>query len=169
MKLITPLILLLALSLPVLAEPALSDIENIALTTESGTTSLAQLRGKTIYLDFWASWCVPCRKSFPWMNEMHRKYKDRGLVIVAVNVDNKRSEATRFLASIPAEFTVAFDPEEKLASAMKLKAMPSSYLISADGKIVERHVGFKEKMMPEYEKSIRTILGLKTETAKNGK
>ncbi len=168
MKQIVPLILLVLLSLPARGEVGLADIKDIPLTTESGTISLAQLRGKTVYLDFWASWCVPCRKSFPWMNEMHRKYKDQGLVIVAVNVDNKQPEAIRFLASIPAEFTIAYDPEEKLASAMKLKAMPSSYLISADGNIVERHVGFKEKMIPAYENSIRSILGLEAGTAKNG-
>jgi hypothetical protein len=80
-----PLILLTALSLPALAGSP--GIDQIPLATTAGDISLKSLRGKVIYLDFWASWCAPCRKSFPWMNEMHRKYSDAGFVILAVNVE----------------------------------------------------------------------------------
>jgi cytochrome c biogenesis protein CcmG, thiol:disulfide interchange protein DsbE len=140
------------------AEPLSGD--NIQLETDKGVISLQSLRGKVIYLDFWASWCSPCQKSFPWMNEMHQKYSDKGLVIVAVNVDEKRVDASRLLTKIPADFIIAYDSEGKLAPSFGLKAMPSSYVIAADGSIAYRHIGFKEKMIAEYEKSIRSALGL---------
>jgi thiol-disulfide isomerase/thioredoxin len=168
MKQLLTLVLLAILSVPLRAEVKLSDIETIPLTTDSGDITLKSLRGKTVYLDFWASWCAPCRKSFPWMNEMQRKYKDKGLVILAVNVDNKKLEASRFLEKIPPEFAIAYDPEEKLASSIGLKAMPSSFIIGADGTMVDRHIGFREKMIPEYEESIRSALGLEAGAAKQG-
>lgn len=143
---------------PISAEPLPGD--NIQLQTDKGVISLQSLRGKVVYLDFWASWCSPCQKSFPWMNEMHRKYSDQGLVIVAVNADEKRGDASRFLAKVPADFIIAYDPEKKLASSLRPKAMPSSYIVAADGSIANRHIGFKEKMIFEYEKSIRSALGI---------
>jgi cytochrome c biogenesis protein CcmG, thiol:disulfide interchange protein DsbE len=155
-----PLILLAALLLPAQVRAGSTDIDEILLATSDGDISLQSLRGKVIYLDFWASWCGPCRKSFPWMNEMYRKYSGAGFVIVAVNVDTKPPEAARFLEHNPADFIVAYDPEGKLASSMGLKAMPSSYILAPDGSIADRHAGFMEKMIPEYEKSIRAVLGL---------
>ena len=156
-----PLIMLTALSLPGGAQAAgIPDIDEIPLATATGDISLKSLRGKVVYLDFWASWCAPCRKSFPWMNEMHRKYSDAGFVIVAINVDAKPPEAARFLEKNPADFIVAYDSEGKLASSVGLKAMPSSFVITPDGNITSRHAGFMEKMIPEYERSIRRALGL---------
>src|SRR2546427_1432439 len=103
-----------------------------ALPTAAGdTVALAQLRGKVVYVDFWASWCGPCRRSFPWMNAMNRKYGAQGLAIVAINVDKKRADAERFLAQIPAEFTVVFDAPGAVPAAYAVKGMPSSYLIDA--------------------------------------
>src|SRR6266480_3576285 len=81
-----------------------------ALPTAAGdVVALEKLRGKVVYVDFWASWCGPCRRSFPWMNEMQQKYGPRGLAVVAINVDKKRSDAERFLVQYPAEFTVVYD------------------------------------------------------------
>jgi thiol-disulfide isomerase/thioredoxin len=159
-QLILPLILSTLLAAPARVGADSPDIDDIPLETVSGNISLKNLQGKVVYLDVWASWCGPCRKSFPWMNEMQRKYSEAGLVILAVNVDAKRTEAARFLEKIPADFTVAYDPEGKLVSAIGAKVMPSSYIIEPDGSIANRHIGFMEKAMPEYELSIRTALGL---------
>ena len=120
---------------------------------------LDHYRGKVVLIDFWASWCGPCRQSFPWMNEMHAKYQDDGLVIVAVNVDNDLAAANRFLSDYPTNFQVHFDEDKSLARKYEVIAMPSSFLIGRDGKVVEQHLGFKVMKQDEYEAAIRSALG----------
>src|ERR1700682_697617 len=78
-----------------------------ALLTAAGETlALERLRGQVVYVDFWASWCGPCRRSFPWMNDMQQRYGDRGFKVVAINVDKKRTDADRFLQANAARFAV---------------------------------------------------------------
>ena len=72
-------------------------------------------RGKIVLVDFWASWCVPCRRSFPWWNSMHAKYADEGLVIIGVNLDNDSDSAQEFLEEFPADFTIFYDENKELA------------------------------------------------------
>lgn len=122
---------------------------------------LADLKGKVVYLDFWASWCGPCRKTFPWMNAMQKKYGPQGLAIVAVNVDENRKDADEFLAKLPAEFTVLFDAKQQLAKTYDLKGMPSAYLIDRNGVVKTIHAGFKESQIEELEASVKAALGLK--------
>jgi cytochrome c biogenesis protein CcmG, thiol:disulfide interchange protein DsbE len=120
--------------------------------------SLAALRGKVVYVDFWASWCIPCRKSFPWMNSLQKRYANQGLVIVAVNLDKSRDLSDRFLTEVPAELTIAYDPEGTVASAYKVKGMPSSYLIDRAGRIHSSHVGFREETTGDMEATIKELL-----------
>ena len=115
---------------------------------------LDDYHGKVVVLDFWASWCVPCRRSFPWMNEMQAKYGDDGLVVIAVNLDNDASEARAFLQQYPAQFTIVYDPDRSLAHDYDVQVMPSSYLIGRDGNVIERHLGFKTAKTDEYEAAI---------------
>lgn len=112
---------------------------------------LTQYRGKVVVLDFWASWCVPCRRSFPWMNRMHEKYADDGLVIIGVNLDSDQDEARAFLDEYPAQFHTIEDPTGELAKKYDVIAMPSSYVFDRDGKQLTRHLGFKVKRQNEYE------------------
>ena len=105
--------------------------------------------GKVVVVDFWASWCGPCRRSFPWMNAMIEKYSDDGLVIVAVNLDKDRAAADAFLAEIPAQFAIEFDPEAAIATEYGVEAMPSSFVFGRDGELVARHLGFKVKKQDE--------------------
>jgi thiol-disulfide isomerase/thioredoxin len=112
---------------------------------------LGQYAGKVVVLDFWASWCEPCRRSFPWLNAMHDKYGPDGLVIVGVNLDMERTDARRFLAEYPADFAIVYDENQALARAYEVVAMPSSYVIGRDGKLAARHMGFKVKQQDEYE------------------
>lgn len=114
--------------------------------------------GQVVLLDFWASWCGPCRKSFPWMNEMQTKYQDDGLVIVAVNVDNDVDAANRFLAEYPARFQVLYDEDKSLAREYEVVAMPSTFLIGRDGQVVDQHLGFRVLKQDEYEAAIRAAL-----------
>lgn len=123
-----------------------------------GQLDLARYKGKVVYIDFWASWCVPCRKSFPWLNELAGKHPD-DLVVVGVNVDNERAAAMKFLEKYPASFPLVFDPQGKLAAEYKLEGMPSAVIVDRAGKIVHRHVGFREEKRGEYEQTINELIG----------
>jgi len=136
-------------------EPTATDF---TLPTASGTVSLTEHRNEVVYLDFWASWCIPCRKSFPWLNEMARRYGKQGLTILAVNLDKERELAEQFLHEIPANFTIAFDPEGKVADQYEVEGMPSSYIIDRQGRIVSVHLGFREEDARDMERILRQAL-----------
>jgi len=121
-------------------------------------TQLNDLRGQVVYVDFWASWCKPCRASFPWMNQMQAKYQDQGLHIIAVNLDEQRSDANSFLQKIPAEMTMVFDPNGNIATAYELVGMPSSYLIDRKGNIRFTHQGFFVAKQAAYEDELKLLL-----------
>lgn len=130
----------------------------IELPGASVATSLAALKGKVVYVDFWASWCGPCRQSFPWMNEMQKKYGAQGLQVVGINLDAKRTDADRFLAEVPATFALAFDPKGDQARKAGVKGMPTALLIGADGKVVTLHQGFREQDRSELEAQVVAAL-----------
>lgn len=119
---------------------------------------LSKYRGQIIYLDFWASWCQPCRKSFAWMNKMQTLYGKEGFKVIAVNLDESRSKADKFLQQIPAEFDVAFDPRGNTAESYKVKAMPSSYIIDKQGKVVHANLGFRGNDEDALEEKIRNLI-----------
>jgi thiol-disulfide isomerase/thioredoxin len=120
--------------------------------------ALRHLRGRVVLLDFWASWCGPCKESFPWMNAMHDKFGPQGLQIIAVNVDRRREDAARFLARTPARFSIAYDPAGQAASAYAVPAMPSSVLIGADGRVLKVHAGFKPEDTAALEAAIEAAI-----------
>ncbi|MDG1732355.1 MAG: TlpA disulfide reductase family protein [Thalassotalea sp.] len=126
-----------------------------SFANENSKAQLQQLldanKGKVIYLDFWASWCIPCRKSFPWMNAMEAKYKDNGFKVITINLDVERELAEEFLVENPANFTVIYDPKGTIAKEFKLKGMPSSYIIGKDGQPKSAHVGFFNDKKAAYE------------------
>lgn len=128
---------------------------------ETGTSpdlDLSDFRGKVLVVDFWASWCVPCRRSFPWLNVMQDKYAEDGLVIVGVNLDRERVSATAFLRDFPARFRITYDPAATLAEQFGVQGMPSSYVIGRDGTIRSHHIGFKVKRQDDYEAAIVAAL-----------
>jgi cytochrome c biogenesis protein CcmG/thiol:disulfide interchange protein DsbE len=122
------------------------------------TLSLERLRGQVVYVDFWASWCGPCRRSFPWMNELQRRYGGRGLAIVAINVDKSPADAARFLELNPAQFAVAYDHAGATPLAYAVQGMPSSYLIDSRGKVVEVEQGFHDERKGALEQRIQALL-----------
>jgi cytochrome c biogenesis protein CcmG/thiol:disulfide interchange protein DsbE len=124
-----------------------------------GVVKLAKLQGKVVYVDFWASWCGPCRQSFPWMNEMQAKYGARGLQIIGVNVDANSADARQFLVATPARFAIGFDPQGATPRNYGIKGMPSSVLIGPDGKVLMEHSGFREADRAELESKIQSALG----------
>lgn len=147
-------VLLFVLSTTATALPA----PNFALNNDALPAQLSDLKGSVIYLDFWASWCKPCRKSFPWMNQMQRKYADRNFTVLAVNLDAQQDLAQQFLAKIPADMPIAFDPKGDVAKQYKLLGMPSSYLIDREGNIRFSHKGFFSKKEASYEHEILTLI-----------
>jgi len=126
-----------------------------------GAVKLSDFKGKTVYLDFWASWCGPCRQSFPWMNEMQTRYRDKGFRVVGINVDQKTGDAMTFLKSNPAGFEVAFDQAGKTPRNYGIKGMPTSVLIGQDGKILMVHSGFRSDQRDQLERTIKLTLNLK--------
>lgn len=120
--------------------------------------SLETLRGQVVYVDFWASWCGPCRRSFPWMNEMQGRYVGRGLAIVAINVDSNPPDAARFLERNPAQFAVAYDHAGATPLAYAVREMPSSYLIDSRGKVVDVEHGFRDERKDALERRIQALL-----------
>ena len=137
---------------------AFNQAPDIDLPGINGKVHLENFKGKVVYLDFWASWCVPCKKSFPWMNEMKQSYAAQGFEIVAVNLDKDRKLADEFLKEMDVNFKVAFDEAGKSASEYKLRGMPSSYLIGRDGKVYASHIGFREKDKEQLEQAIKNLL-----------
>jgi thiol-disulfide isomerase/thioredoxin len=122
---------------------------------------LSDYKGKTVYLDFWASWCGPCKQSFPWMNEMQSRYGAQGLRVVGINVDQKTDDAKAFLKDTPAVFDVAFDSAGKTPRLFAIKGMPTSVLIGPDGKVLSVHSGFKDEQRAALERQIKLALHLK--------
>lgn len=123
-----------------------------------GQIQLDAYKGKTVYLDFWASWCGPCKQSFPWMNAMQKRYGAKGLQIVGINLDQKQEDATAFLAANPALFDIAFDPSGKTPKTFGIQGMPTSFLISPEGKVLMVHQGFNEEGQTELEKRIQQAI-----------
>jgi peroxiredoxin len=119
---------------------------------------LADYRGKVVYVDFWATWCPPCRKSFPWMEAMHQRYQNMGFAIVAISLDQERELINEFLQSHPASFTIVQDSDGASAKAFKVRGMPSSYLIDQRGNLRLTHEGFSEGDKYVLEKQIKKLL-----------
>jgi cytochrome c biogenesis protein CcmG, thiol:disulfide interchange protein DsbE len=128
------------------------------LPGKQGNVKLSDYKGKAVYLDFWASWCGPCKQSFPWMNEMHTKYAAQGFAVVGINVDAKQADATGFLEQTPAKFDVVFDSKGTSPRAYGVKGMPSSVLIGPDGKVLAMHAGFKDEERGALEDKIKSAL-----------
>ncbi len=122
---------------------------------------LHSLRGRVVYVDFWASWCVPCRQSFPWMKALQRAYGRQGLSIVAVDLNHDRANARRFLRVFRPNFKIIFDPSGNLAQRYRVIGMPTSLLVDRRGIIRFVHVGFFLGQRATYELQIRELLAQK--------
>lgn len=134
-----------ALTAPRLAEPG-------------APVDLAALKGKVVYVDFWASWCVPCRLSMPALDAMYKKHAGEGFTVVGFNKDVEVADAQRFLQRVPVTFPLAQDAKDAAAKAFDVKAMPSGYLVDRKGVVRKVHRGFTQETAPLLEKEIEELL-----------
>lgn len=123
-----------------------------------GQISLDSLKGKVVYVDFWASWCGPCVKSFPFMEELQQKYADDGFVIVAINMDQNPDDAHAFLDAHPVTFLIGLDAAGDVAKKFGVFVMPSSYIIDREGLIQEAHTGFKSRDVEKIRSLVENLL-----------
>lgn len=107
--------------------------------------ALPKLTGKVVYLDFWASWCAPCKASFPVLNGWHQQLGGKGLVVLGVNVDEREADMTDFLKKNVVSFPIVRDAAQKLVAAAAVKTMPTSLLIDRKGVVRHVHSGFRGK------------------------
>ncbi len=120
----------------------------------------ADLKGKVVLVDFWASWCGPCKQSFPVMEELHKKYGPRGLVIIAISVDQNKKDMDKFLQKNPVSFAVVRDAAQKLVARVDVATMPSSFLLDGEGKVRFAHTSFRgAETRKKYEQQIESLLG----------
>lgn len=129
---------------------------------QAAELDLSAYRGKVVYVDFWASWCGPCRQSFPWLDGLEHEYGAQNFAVIGVNVDKDRDKADRFLTDTPADFPILYDPRGEIAAAYKVAGMPSGILIDRTGHVRFQHAGFSEKQKGLYEEQLQTLLAEKS-------
>ena len=128
-----------------------------SLTSEQ-KTDVKQYAGQVVYLDFWASWCPPCAKSFPFLNKLHHDLQAEGLVVIGVNLDEHKADAKEFLQRYPAHFLLASDQSKQCATDFNVQAMPSSYLIDRNGIIRHVHLGFRSGDREQLRAQVQELL-----------
>lgn len=116
---------------------------SLEVAGDQSPVDFSQYRGQVLYVDFWASWCGPCRQSFPFMNELQSTLGDKGLTVLAVNLDEEPNDAQQFLSTHPASFKVIGGANQPCATAFAVQAMPSSYLVDRAGRVRYVHHGFR--------------------------
>ena len=121
--------------------------------------TLEALRGKVVYLDFWASWCGPCRQSLPWMEQLRRDFAAAGLEVVAVNVDETPADGIAFLKRHPVGYAVIGDAGGDIAELYDVRDMPSSYLIDRDGTVRLVHRGFNTRAAAKLRRQVAELVG----------
>lgn len=141
------------------AGPAPSVAPAFTLPSRDGkTVTLESLKGKVVMLNFWASWCGPCRKELPLLDQMYKRYGKQGFALLGVNVDAESADAEKLLKVTPVTFPVLFDKESKVSQLYNVDSMPSSVFIDRNGNLRALHRGYKEGDENEYLNQIRTLL-----------
>ena len=134
---------------------------SLPLLTQTGSLSLSQYRGKVVYLDFWASWCGPCRKSLPLLNNMRNSLKDEPFEVIAINLDEEIKDARGFLKEFPVSYPTLHDATSQSPEKYSLRGMPTSYLIDKKGIVRAIHTGFKPSDMKKIQQEVNQLLGKK--------
>ena len=158
---LTPIFVALAVAAGAqcLAAAARTSAPDVVLQGPAGTAvHLSDYKGKVLLVDFWASWCVPCKTSFPALDAIYREYQPKGLEVLAVNLDEQRRNADDFLAQHPHRMTVLFDSRGVAPEAFGVKGMPTSFLIDKAGTIRFTHTGYSGNVDVGYRREIAQLL-----------
>jgi len=127
--------------------------------SEDAALGLAQYRGRVVVVEFWASWCAPCRDSIPWLGAMLSDYAQSGLVVIAVNVDQNRAAADQFLSTVGGrDLNPRYDPNGEIASRLNIGGMPTEVIFDRNGVERFRHSEFLLKKRNQYESELRSLL-----------
>ena len=152
----TTLVASLAWAAQTLSGPA----HGFTLQTRDGEqVSLASLKGKVVMVNFWATWCVPCRQEMPHLQALYERYNSLGFELLAVNVEKDNAEGARkWLEETPVTFPVLFDPNNQVTKLYKVQTMPSTVLVARDGTMRFIHHGYKPGYEGEYQTQVRALL-----------
>ena len=133
--------------------------EDFTLKSKSGeNVRLEDLRGQVVMLNFWASWCGPCRQEMPLMDEIYKKYEKFGFTILAVSVDEDINDANRFLDAVPVTFPILYDTESRVSEMYEVDAMPTTVMIDRNGNKRFLHRGYKPGFEDEYRKEVKKLI-----------
>ena len=150
---------LVALAWPAGATDGSLPAPEFTLTNRAGgQLSLSGLRGQVVMINFWASWCGPCRQEFPALDEMYRKYKPMGFTMVGINVESEKADAERFLGARPVSFPILFDPDNSVSGSYGVSAMPTTVLVDRQGRLRWQHRAYKPGDEAKYIEQIRAML-----------
>jgi peroxiredoxin len=125
---------------------------------DGGEVSLADLRGQVVMVNFWATWCGPCRQEMPHLEALYQRYSDLGFTLLGVNVEADSSGADRFLSETPVSFPILFDPKSEVSKMYDVIAMPSTVIVDRGGNMRFIHHGYKPGYEGEYQTQIRALL-----------
>ena len=164
MKTVLAVLITIAMTLSMLATSALAAEEgkpapDFTLKSLDGrNVKLNELRGTVVLVNFWASWCGPCRTEMPLLNDLYREYRDYGFTVVGINLDEERSQAMKLLDKVPVSFPVLFDPDNGTSETYTVDAMPTTVLIDRNGVVRHHHRGYKDGFMDKYEAQIKALV-----------
>lgn len=127
-------------------------------TIEGKTVQLSDYKGQVVMINFWASWCGPCREEMPLLEAMYSSYKKAGFVLLGITIDENINDAKEFLGKSPVTFPILSDNKGKVASLYKNRAMPSSYFIDRQGNLAYLHKGYRPGDEKSYKSTIKSLL-----------
>jgi peroxiredoxin len=128
------------------------------VSRDGGRVALSDLAGQVVMVNFWATWCGPCRQEMPHLEALYQRYSDLGFTLLGVNVEEDSSGADKFLAETPVSFPILFDPENEVSELYDVVAMPSTVLIDKGGNMRFIHHGYQPGYENEYQSQIRALI-----------